>query len=150
MTTKGRCFPEAFICFQKKPEHLPGAHLNHICSSFLHQNLTVNAKENAPRVTWHNSRLHTAFHWHIYNPFIYEYRIRCLSRLVQIASYVWWSNELINTFIITGSLKILKCQNIWLPKHAEEKWCYYLVKNARIKREGNQYPSLSNFMVKQI
>lgn len=85
MITKGRCFPEAFICFQEKSEHLPGAHLNHICSSLLQQNRTVNVKENAQRVTLHNSRKHTAFHWHACNPFIYESRLRCLSIIVQIA-----------------------------------------------------------------
>lgn len=56
---------------------------------------------------------------------------------------------MMNTFI-TGNLKISECQNVLLLKHAEEKWFYYLVKNARIKREGNQYPSLSGFMLKQV
>lgn len=45
MITKGRCFPEAFLCFQEKSEHLPGAHLNHICSSLLQQNLTVKERK---------------------------------------------------------------------------------------------------------
>lgn len=88
MITKGRCFPEAFLCFQEKSEHLPGAHLNHICSSLLQQNLTVYIKENTQRVTLHNSSIHTAFHWHVYNASIYESRLRCLSIIVQIASYM--------------------------------------------------------------
>lgn len=108
MITKGRCFPEAFICFQEKSEHLPGAHLNHICSSLLQQNLTMTMKENAQRVTQHNSRIHTAFHWHAYNPLICESRHRCLPIIVRIASCVWWINDLTITTVLIGILELLK------------------------------------------